>query len=95
MPCTEKGKSPSEPGFGTSGLRITGTNWDEFSKSLPTWWEAEAVALWGESERAELDQPGEEGTFGWPDSQYLQEDKQEDDTRLFTVVVEWEAEGIS
>lgn len=71
MPCTEEGKSPSESSFGTSNLRITAVNWGEFSKSLHTWSEEEAVAFWGESERAELDQPGEEGALRRPDSQYL------------------------
>lgn len=95
VPCTEEGKSPSVSSFGTSDSKITAVNWGEFSKSLPSWSEAEAVALWGEPEWAELDQPGEERALGEPDSQHLQEDKEEDGTRLFTVVVEWETEGIS
>lgn len=88
MPFTEEGKSPSESSFGTSNSRIAAVNWGEFSKTLPTWSDAEAVALWEEPEQAELDQPGEEGTLRGPDSQYLQGDKQEDGTSLFTVVVE-------
>lgn len=40
-------------------------NWGEFSKSLPTWSEKEAVALWGETEKAELDQPWRRGDFEW------------------------------
>jgi len=52
--------------FGTSNMKNTAVKWSEFSKRPPRWLEAEAISLWGEAEAAELDQPGEEVTLGWP-----------------------------